>query len=102
MCTDSLFTERHSKDLHVYGADEWRIEAESAVPVPGELGDVGVLLEPTSVVAKAWDHIDHVLARSPVVPRTALVTGAGSIGLLAALLATQRGLDVTEIGRAHV
>src|SRR3546814_317519 len=99
MCTNHLYTERGIKELHGFGAEEWRIEAEYAVPVPGELGGLVVRLEPTSVVAKAWDHIDHVLARSPFVPRTALVTGAGPIGLLAALLATQRGLDVTVLDR---
>ena len=58
------------------------------------LGDLGVLLEPTTVVAKAWDHIGRIGARAEWEPRTVLVTGAGPIGLLAALLGVQRGLDV--------
>ena len=58
-----------------------------------------MLLEPTSVVAKAWDHIERIGARSEWQPRTALVTGAGPIGLLAALLAAQRGLDVHVLDR---
>src|SRR3546814_14723614 len=91
MCTNHLYTERGIKELHGFGAEEWRIEAEYAVPVPGELGELGVLLEPTSVVAKAWDHIDHVPARSPVVPRPALVTGPGPLGPLPAPPPPPRG-----------
>ena len=52
-----------------------------------------MLLEPTSVVAKAWDELDAVFARLCARPRTVAITGAGPIGLLAALLAVQRGLD---------
>src|SRR5581483_7509674 len=59
------------------------------------LGPNGVLTEPTSVVAKAWDHIERIGHRSRGYdPKTLLVTGAGPIGLLAALLGAQRGLDV--------
>jgi threonine dehydrogenase-like Zn-dependent dehydrogenase len=52
-----------------------------------------VLLEPASVVAKAWDEVDAVFRRVCAAPRSAVVTGAGPIGLLAALLAVQRGLE---------
>jgi threonine dehydrogenase-like Zn-dependent dehydrogenase len=72
-----------------------QIEPSFAVPVDASLGITGVLLEPASVVAKAWDHIERIGNRSRAWnPRTALVTGAGPIGLLAALFARQRGLEV--------
>jgi threonine dehydrogenase-like Zn-dependent dehydrogenase len=58
------------------------------------LGDLGVLLEPTTVVAKAWDHIERIGRRAEWKPQTVLITGAGPIGLLAALLGRQRGLEV--------
>src|SRR5262249_56366246 len=46
-------------------------------------------------VAKAWDHTARIGARSRSWrPRTLLVTGAGPIGLLAAMIGAQRGLDV--------
>ena len=45
-------------------------------------------------MAKAWDHIFRIGARAKWEPRIVLVTGAGPIGLLAALLGTQRGLEV--------
>jgi len=46
------------------------------------------------VVAKAWEQIERVGGRSWFSPERVLVTGAGPIGLLAALLGVQRGLDV--------
>ena len=64
------------------------------VKVDPALGDLGVLLEPTTVVAKAWDHIERIGTRARWEPVTVLITGAGPIGLLAALLGVQRGLQV--------
>ena len=58
-----------------------------------------MLTEPTSVVAKAWEQVDRVGDRSWFEPRTVLVTGAGPIGLLAAMIGVQRGLDVHVLDR---
>lgn len=101
MCRNGLFTERGIAGLHGYGAQRWRVEAAFAVPVPVALGDLAVLVEPASIVAKAWAHIDHLLARAPIGARRALITGAGPIGLLAALLAVQRGLEVHVLDRVR-
>jgi threonine dehydrogenase-like Zn-dependent dehydrogenase len=53
-----------------------------------------VLLEPTSVVAKAWEEVDRIGGRAHWAPTRAVVTGAGPVGLLAALIAVQRGMEV--------
>jgi glucose 1-dehydrogenase len=95
MCRNGRYTERGIKERHGYGAERFRIEPEFAIRIAPELGILGVLLEPTSIVAKAWDHIERIGRRSRAwQPRTVLITGAGPIGLLAALLGVQRGLDV--------
>jgi glucose 1-dehydrogenase len=94
MCRNGRYTERGIKELDGYASDRFRIEPQYAVKVDPELERVGVLLEPTSIVAKAWEQIDRIGARPHWRPRRALITGAGPIGLLAALLAAQRGLDV--------
>ena len=60
-----------------------------------------MLLEPTTVVAKAWEQVVAVGQRAFWEPRTVLVTGAGPIGLLAALLGKQRGLEVHVLDRAE-
>ncbi len=95
MCRNGRYTERGIKERNGYGADFFRIEPDFLVKVDPALGDAGVLVEPTSVVAKAWDHTERIGRRSRAwQPQTLLVTGAGPIGLLAAMMGAQRGLDV--------
>ena len=65
MCRNGHYTERGIKGLHGYGAERFRIEPAYAIKVDPALGPRGVLLEPTSVVAKAWDHIERVGRRIP-------------------------------------
>ena len=61
-----------------------------------------MLLEPASIVAKAWEQAERIGRRSVAwQPRTVLVTGAGPIGLLAALMGRQRGLEVHVLDRAE-
>jgi threonine dehydrogenase-like Zn-dependent dehydrogenase len=93
MCRNGGFVERGIKDAHGYGSERFRVDPRFAVRLDPALGDLGVLLEPTSVVAKAWDHAEQIGARAWFEPRVALITGAGPIGLLAALLARHRGLE---------
>jgi glucose 1-dehydrogenase len=94
MCRNGGYTERGIKGLHGYASERWTVHPDYAIRVDPDLGDLGVLLEPASVVAKAWEQVERIGARAFFDPRTVLVTGAGPIGLLAALLGRQRGLDV--------
>jgi glucose 1-dehydrogenase len=95
MCRNGRYTERGIKERNGYGSDFFRIEPEFLIKLDPSLGMHGVLVEPTSVVAKAWDQTDHIGQRSRAwAPKTLLVTGAGPIGLLAALIGAQRGLEV--------
>ncbi len=94
MCRNGRYTERGIKGLHGYASQRWCVETEYAVRVPPVLEDVGFLLEPASVVTKAWEQVDLIGGRSWFEPESVLVTGAGPIGLLAALLGVQRGLEV--------
>ncbi len=93
-CRNGQYTERGLKEHHGYCSERYRITPDFAVKVDPGLGVLGVLLEPTSVVAKAWEQVDRVGARAHWAPRTVLVTGAGPIGLLAAMMGVQRGLEV--------
>ncbi len=94
MCRNGGYTERGIKQLDGYASEQWTVEPDYAVVLDGRLGDVGVLMEPTTVVAKAWEQVERIGARAWFEPQRVLVTGAGPIGLLAALLGVQRGLDV--------
>jgi threonine dehydrogenase-like Zn-dependent dehydrogenase len=95
MCRNGLYTERGIKERHGFCAERFRIEPHFAIKVSPELGILGVLMEPTSIVAKAWDHLDRIGQRSRSwKPHVLAVTGAGPIGLLAALMGKQRRLEV--------
>ncbi len=93
MCRNGKYTERGIKELHGYGSEAWCVEPSYAVKLDPCLADVGMLMEPTSVVAKAWQQVEKIGNRSWFEPQSVLVTGAGPIGLLAALIGVQRGLD---------
>lgn len=100
MCRNGLYTERGIKERHGFGAERFRIEPEFAVKAEPELGLAAVLTEPASVVAKAWEHVFRIGRRSPSwAPGKVLVTGAGPIGLLAALIGTQHGLAMHVLDR---
>ena len=70
------------------------------VPLPNVLREVGVLLEPLSIVEKGITQAYEIQRRLQVwQPRRAAVLGAGSVGLLATLALRLRGLDVACIAR---
>ncbi len=98
-CRNGQYTERGIKAHDGYLSERYRITPDYLVKVDSTLGLHGVLLEPTSVVAKAWEQVDRIGGRAHWAPRRAVVTGAGPIGLLAALIGVQRGLDVHVIDR---
>jgi threonine dehydrogenase-like Zn-dependent dehydrogenase len=101
MCRNGKYTERGIKERNGFGSERWCIEPHFAVRLDPGLKDVGVLTEPASIVAKAWDHITRIGERAAWKPKTVLVTGAGPIGLLAALMGAQRGLEVHVLDRVE-
>jgi glucose 1-dehydrogenase len=100
MCRNGEYTERGIKALDGYGAELVTLEEDFAVPIPDELGTLGVLAEPASILAKAWEQIDRISTRACSAHERVLVTGAGPIGLLAALMGVQRGLETHVLDRA--
>jgi len=99
MCRNGRYSEHGIKELDGFMRQRYRIHPDHVVKLDPSLARTGVLLEPTSVVAKAWEQIDRIASRAVWRPRVALVTGAGPIGLLAALLGVQRGLEVHVLDR---
>ncbi len=96
-CRNGQYTERGIKAHDGYLSERYRITSDFLVKIDPSLGLTGVLLEPTSVVAKAWEEVDKIGSRAHWEPATAVITGAGPIGQLAALLGVQRGLQVHVI-----
>src|SRR5690349_9343962 len=99
MCRNGRYTERGIKERDGYGSRRWTVETEYAVKLDPGLEEVGMLMEPTTVVAKAWEQVNRVGERAYFHPRRALITGAGPIGLLAGLLSVQQGLDTHILDR---
>lgn len=94
MCRNGRYTEHGIKGLHGFTRERWRAKPDDIVRLDPSLGELGVLLEPTTIVAKAWEQVERIGRRAWFDPHVAVVTGAGPVGLLAALLGVQRGLEV--------
>jgi threonine dehydrogenase-like Zn-dependent dehydrogenase len=101
MCRNGRYRERGIKELDGYGAELVAIEREYAVRLDPSLASVGVLTEPTSVVAKAWEQVERIAQHACRPSERVLVTGAGPIGLLAAMVGVQRGRRVHLLDRAR-
>ena len=101
MCRNGQYTERGIKEIDGFMSERWRVEPEFVAKIDPSLGMLGVLLEPTTVVAKAWEQVRMVGQRAFWEPDTVLVTGAGPIGLLAALIGKTSGLEVHVLDRVE-
>ncbi len=94
MCMNGRYSEHGIARLHGFARDRWRAQPDALVRLEPELADIGVLLEPATILAKAWEQIDRISQRAFSAHRVVAVTGAGPVGLLGALLGVQRGLEV--------
>ncbi len=93
-CFTGGFRERGIKELHGYMA-EYVVEEEKYVAaVPSELGDIAVLVEPLTIAEKGFAQFQNIQQRFPWKSEgaeragtggTALVLGAGPVGLLGAM-----------------
>jgi threonine dehydrogenase-like Zn-dependent dehydrogenase len=100
MTTDDRYVERGINLAHGFLAEYYVDDADYIVRVPPGVADAGVLLEPTSIVEKGITQAYEIQRRLKIwQPRTAFVLGAGTIGLLAAMVLRLRGLDVHVFAR---
>ncbi len=94
--TDDTYYERGINLLHGYLTEYYVEDHQYVFPLPANLADVGVLLEPTTVAEKGVNHAYEIQRRLRVwEPRSACVLGSGTVGLLTALVARLRGLELT-------
>lgn len=94
MCRNGQYTEHGIMKRDGFARGQWRGAADAIVKIDPALGELGVLLEPTTILAKAWEQIERIGARAFFDPKVVAITGAGPVGLLGALLGVQRGLEV--------
>jgi threonine dehydrogenase-like Zn-dependent dehydrogenase len=93
--TDDVYFERGINLRHGYLTEYYVERDEYVVVVPTGLREVGVLIEPTSVIEKGIAQAYEIQRRLPVWrPRRAAVLGAGTVGLLAAMALRLRGMEV--------
>src|SRR5881397_751042 len=94
--TDDVYYERGINLLHGYLTEYYVEDSSFVFLLPETLREVGVLLEPTTVAEKGINHAYEIQRRLKVwEPRSACILGSGTVGLLTALVARLRGLELT-------
>lgn len=102
MTTDDVYFERGINLRHGFLSEYYVDDAAYLIKIPQRLKDVGVLLEPLTVVEKGIAQAYEIQRRMRVwSPRRAAVMGAGTVGLLATLALRLRGLQVTTFALAR-
>jgi threonine dehydrogenase-like Zn-dependent dehydrogenase len=99
MCRSGHFTERGIVGRHGFMSERYAEDARYLVRVPADLRPFAVLLEPLSIIEKGFEQAFRIQERLPWKPATAVVLGAGTVGILGAALLRQRGLEVFVVGR---
>jgi len=96
--TDDVYYERGINLLHGYLTEYYVEDSRFVFTLPQTLSNVGVLLEPLTVAEKGINHAYEIQRRLKVwEPRRAAILGSGTIGLLMALAARLRGLELTVL-----
>jgi glucose 1-dehydrogenase len=98
-CLTGLYRERGITSLHGFASELVAESPEHLVPIPPELGRLGVLGEPSSIAARGLRHAKAVGNRQPWEPSRALVLGAGAIGVLATFFLRLDGYEVWTASR---
>jgi threonine dehydrogenase-like Zn-dependent dehydrogenase len=100
-CYTGDFTERGIKQNHGYMTEFVVEEEEYLNPVPRELRDVGVLVEPLTIAEKSLEQLWTVQNRLPWDGRRrAVVLGAGPVGILGAMALKVEGFEVSVYSRS--
>lgn len=110
-CYTGDFTERGIKEQHGFMTEFVVEDAQYMSPVPGDLRDVGVLVEPLTIAEKGVTQLWQVQQRLPwACPdesgkptgfcHKALVLGAGPVGLLGAMKLKLEGFETYVYSRS--
>ena len=110
-CFTGDFTERGIKMTHGFMTEFYVDHEKFLTPVPHDLRDVGVLVEPLTVAEKGLEQAWQVQKRLPWIPKDApadargtglraVVVGAGPIGILGAMLLVRHGFKTYVYSRS--
>ncbi|HZR95009.1 MAG TPA: alcohol dehydrogenase catalytic domain-containing protein [Gaiellaceae bacterium] len=101
-CLTGDYLERGITRLHGFAQELVAEDARELVPIPGTLGRLGVLAEPTSICTRALRHAQTIGGRQPWRLERALVLGAGAVGRLMTMLLRLHDVDVWTVSlEAH-
>ena len=93
-CLTGDYSERGITRLHGYARELVAEDPAQLVAIPGSLGRLGVLAEPTSICERALRHARAIGGRQPWQLERALVIGAGAIGQLMTYLLRLADVEV--------
>ncbi len=98
--TDDKYFERGISRLHGYMAEFYVEDADFLVRIPAAIAEVGVLLEPLSIIEKGLKQASDIQERLKIWhPKTAAVLGTGNVGLLTVMALRMRGYTVHSFGK---
>jgi threonine dehydrogenase-like Zn-dependent dehydrogenase len=97
-CLTGDYSERGITRLDGFARELVAEDATQLIPIPGSLGRLGVLAEPTSVCQRAIRHATTIAGRQPWQLERALVLGAGAIGTLSTYVLRLADVDVWTAG----
>jgi threonine dehydrogenase-like Zn-dependent dehydrogenase len=98
--TDDKYYERGISRLHGFMAEYYAESADFLVKVPETLAEIGVLLEPLSIIEKGLKQASDIQERLKIWrPKKAAVLGTGNVGLLTVMALRMRGYEVHGFGR---
>ena len=100
-CDTGDYTERGITALPGFAGELVVEDPEHVVAIPGALGRLGVLAEPSSICARGIRHATAIGERQPWEPARALVIGAGAIGMLATYMLRLAGHEVWTAARSE-
>jgi threonine dehydrogenase-like Zn-dependent dehydrogenase len=109
-CSTGEFRERGIREIHGFMSEQVVDHERYMMPVPRELRDCAVLVEPLTIAEKALLQLQHVQSRLPWGCdhaewngfghcHSAVVLGAGPVGLLGAMALAERGFATTVYSR---
>ncbi len=99
-CISGKYTERGIKGQHGFLSEYYVESPPYLLKLPAALKEVGVMLEPLTVVEKGIRHAWAAQTRMKAwKPNRALILGAGPIGLLAAMVMRLKGLQTIVYSR---
>jgi threonine dehydrogenase-like Zn-dependent dehydrogenase len=93
LCTTGDFVEHGIKNRHGFLAEEVVEDAGYLHRVAPVLRDVAVLVEPLTIAEKGLAQVREIRERTGRDGRTAVVAGAGPVGVLGALVLALAGFD---------